>query len=413
MATGVNSDQQQDDTAPKAGAVYVFGRVDDVWAQQAYIKASNTQAEDWFGVRLALSADGNTLAVGAIEEDSAATDIDGDENDNDAPDAGAVYVFSRVDGVWAQQAYIKASNAQAGDAFGIGVALSADGNTLAVGAGWEDNTATNAGAVYVFSRVDGVWEQQAYIKASHPEAHDLFGFSVALSADGNMLAVGAIGENSGVAGDEQDDSALNSGAVYVFGRMDGEWTQQAYIKAANVAREANFGSTIALSADSNTLAVGAVREDNTATDSGAVYMFSRVDGEWIQLAYLKASNAQEGDQFGENVALSADGNTLAVGAPREDSKAKGVDGDQNDDEVSDASTGAVYVFSRVDGVWVQQAYIKASNAQEGDGFGISVALSTDGNTLAVGAYGENSEATGVNGDQQDNKAENAGAVYIY
>src|SRR5688572_24260362 len=152
----------------------------------SYVKASNTGANDAFGISVALSADGNTLAVGAYFEDSS---------------AGGVYVFGRSGCAWSQQAYVKASNAGAGDAFGVSVALSADGNTLAVGAYFEDSgtpgvnstpdeAAFSSGAAYVFSRSGGVWSQQAYVKASNTGAGDLFGVSVALSADGNTLAVG-------------------------------------------------------------------------------------------------------------------------------------------------------------------------------------------------------------------------------
>jgi hypothetical protein len=148
------------------------------WSQQAYIKASNTDADDSFGRSVALS--GDTLAVGASLEDSAATGIDGDQSDNSATNAGAVYVYTRdATGVWSQQAYIKASNTDAEDEFGL-VALS--GDTLAVGAFQEasaasgidgdqsDNNASNSGAVYVYTRDGaGVWSQQAYIKASNTD----------------------------------------------------------------------------------------------------------------------------------------------------------------------------------------------------------------------------------------------------
>src|SRR5699024_5968785 len=104
------------------------------------------------------------------------------------------------------------------------------------------------------------------------------------------------------------------------------------------------------------------------------------------------------EQFGASVALSRDGNTLAVGAYGEDSKATGIDGDQGDDSAS--SAGAVYVFVRDEGgTWTQEAYIKASNPDAHDRFGTSVALSRDGNTLAVGAKGEASSATGIGGNQ--------------
>ena len=106
-----------------------------------YFKASNTGTGDRFGTAIALSADGMTLAIGAHFENSNATGINGDQLNNSAPQAGAVYVFTRNAGVWSQQAYVKSSNNEQGDRFGVALALSADGNTLAVGAGEEDSDA--------------------------------------------------------------------------------------------------------------------------------------------------------------------------------------------------------------------------------------------------------------------------------
>ncbi len=181
-ATGVNGDQT-DNSAPNAGAVYVFTRTAGVWTQQAYLKASNTNASDGFGCNVAL--EGDTLAVGAPFEASNATGVNGDQADNSAPSAGAVYVFTRTAGVWTQQAYLKASNTEAGDEFGISVALA--GDTLVVGANGEDSNATGvngneannnragSGAVYVFTRTGGVWTQQAYVKASN--SGGLFGIT--------------------------------------------------------------------------------------------------------------------------------------------------------------------------------------------------------------------------------------------
>ena len=194
------------------------------FAQEAYIKASNTDVMDQFSQSVALSGDGNTLAVGAVGEGSAAIGANGDQADNNARFAGAIYVFTRdTGGVWTQQAYVKASNTDAFDRFGESIALSDDGNTLAVGAGHEDsaaigangdqadNNASAAGAVYVFTRdTGGVWTQQAYVKASNTDVFDRFGESVALSDDGNTLVVGAVlekGATTGVNGDQADNSA--------------------------------------------------------------------------------------------------------------------------------------------------------------------------------------------------------------
>ncbi len=443
-ATGIDGDQT-DNSAYRSGAVYVFSRSGSIWIQQAYVKASNTGARDEFGSAVSLSADGSTLAVVAVWEDSNASGINGDQSNNSATWSGAVYVFSRSGNTWTQQAYVKASNTGANDRFGSAVSLSADGNTLAVGAYYEDSSATGidgdqtdnwapgSGSVYVFSRSGSTWIQQAYVKASNTGSGDRFfgsgdqfGSSVSLSADGNTLAVGAIEEASnatGIDGDQTNNWVLGSGAVYVFGRSGGTWAQQAYVKASNTGPDDSFGSAVSLSSDGNTLAVVASREDSNATgiggnqtdneasDSGAVYVFGRSGSSWAQQAYVKASNTGANDRFGSAVSLSADGNTLAVGVRRERSNATGIGGDQTDNSAS--NSGAVYVFSRSGNTWAQQAYVKASNTGGNDVFGSAVSLTADGNTLAVGASGEASNATGIGGDQTDNSASWSGAVYLY
>ncbi len=429
-----------------------------------YFKASNTAGmepddpEGWrhgdtFGAAVALSTDSRTLAVGAWREDSSATGINGNEDDNSAFSSGAVYLF-RFDGTnWSQQAYVKASNTGGGDlsdvfyifegdVFGAEVALSADGNTLAVGAPYEDSAATsvngdqddnsakNAGAVYVF-RFDGAaWSQQAYIKASNTDTGTdewgLFGSEIALSADGNTMAVGNSSEDSnstGINGDQNDNSASNSGAVYLF-RFDGlQWSQQAYIKASNTDEGDGFGVSVSLGADGNILAVGANGEDSNATgingdqvdntrlSSGAAYIFQFDGTNWSQNAYVKATNTDEFDSFGGSVVLSGNGNTLAIGASHEASGASGVNGDQDDNSAH--HSGAVYVLHYDGNDWLQQAYIKASNVEADDYFGGAIALSTDGETLAVGAIYEDSSAIGINGSQTDNSAPRSGAAYIF
>ena len=436
---------QADNSADSSGAVYVFTRSGSDWSQQAYIKASNTGEGDQFGRSVALAADGNTLVVGADLEDSNATGIGGDEADNSDGDSGAVYVFTRSGNDWSQQAYVKASNTGEGDQFGRSLALAADGNTLAVGSPREDSNATgiggdeddnstsDGGAVYVFTRSGAVWSQQAYVKASNTEAGDRFeagdefGFGVALAADGNTLAVGAPEEESndgGIDGNQADNSAGNSGAVYVFTRGGTVWSQQAYVKASNTEAFDFFGIGVALAADGNTLAVGADEENSNATGvggnqtnnsagtSGAVYVFIRSGTNWSQQAYIKASNTEAGDRFGSSVALAADGNTLAVGSPSEDSSAIGIRVNQSDNSAGDS--GAVYVFTRSGAFWSQQVYVKASNTEADDSLGqTGVALAADGNTLAVQASSEDSNATGIGGDQADNSASLSGAVYLY
>ena len=411
-----------------------------------YIKASNPGVDDQFGgsavllgVSLALSGDGETLAVGARLEDSAATGVDGDQDDNSSRNSGAAYVFRLSEnGSWRQEAYLKASNTGPGDQFGFAVAISDDGDTLAVSANLEDSAATgvdgdqrddsmeNSGAVYVFRRGGDGWRQEAYVKASNtgePEDGDNFGYVLGLSADGSTLAVGATGEDgasAGVNGDEGDNSARGAGAVYVFVRENGGWSQQAYLKASNSDSTDLFGTSLAISDDGDTLVVSALDEDgsssgvngpddNKSRGSGAVYVFIRENMRWRQQSYLKASNAAFNDAF-SMVALSGDGNTLGVAAFDEDSGDTGVGADQADDSSEDS--GAVYLFSRDGPGWAQAAYIKPSNTSDFDQFGTRLYLNRDGSVLAVGAPLEDGGASGVNG-VQDDLADEAGAVYLF
>jgi hypothetical protein len=351
---GINTTPNDTGAADNSGAVYVFSRSGTTWSEQAYIKASNTGASDFFG-NVSLNSDGNTLVVGAKREDSNTSGINTTPNDTGAADdSGAVYVFSRSGTTWSEQTYIKASNTGNRDFFGDSVSLSSDGNTLAVGATGEDAT---AGAVYVFIRSGTTWSEQAIVKSNNIESGDRLGTSVSLSADGNTLAASANFEDSSTSG-------INT------------------------------------------------TPDEGATLSGAVYVFIRSGVAWSQQAYVKASNPGDLDLFGIEVSLSADGNTLAVAAAQEGSNTSGINTIPNDDGAANNS-GAVYVFSRSDTIWIEQAYVKASNTGAADGFFL-VSLSADGKTLAVGAGFEDSNTSGINTTPNDDgAANNSGAVYLY
>jgi FG-GAP repeat len=449
---GVNGNQN-DESAYGSGAVYVFTRRGDSWAQQAYIKASNAGQSARFGTVVALSADGNTLAVSAVWEASGATGINGDQNDESIPQAGAAYIFTRTGTAWMQQAYIKASNTGRasngseedfgdGDQFGYSLALSGDGNTLAVGAISEDSqasginnlafqkddSAASSGAVYVYARTGATWTQQSYVKGSNTSAGDLFGFNVGLSGDGNTMVVAGYDEDGSTrqVNGIPDNLRNGAGCLYVFVRANGVWTQQAYLKGSRSETADSLGYSLAISEDGNTIAGGAAdetcytpginppgcTEDRAPNNSvGAAYVFVRDGANWSEQAFIKASNPGLTDWFAVRMALSGDGNTLAVAAPNENGGSRGINGQQDDDSADDA--GAVYLFTRSGNTWKQEFYVKASNTEAFDEFGESLALSRDGRLLAVGAPKEDSAAQGVNGNQNDNSANEAGAAYVF
>ena len=450
-ATGINPADQTTNSQFSSGAVYVFTRdanrdANGAWSQQAYIKASNAEGvadamlgweADQFGYSSSLSNDGNTLVVGAPGEDSSIGGINtpGAQADNGRSKSGAVYVFTRSGNTWTQQAYVKASIPASGESFGISVSISSDGTRFAVGASGQFSGNSR---VYLFDYDGANWSQQQVVTASNIDVHDNFGLAVALSGDGNTLAVGANREDSNAVGinggatAETDNSMTDAGAAYVFSFDGSTWSQQAYIKASNPDAQDYFGHVVALNADGNTLVVTAtgedsagtginsgMQDDNSMTDAGAAYVFVRdAGGAWTQQAYIKASNTQAGDVFGgsfwakygsSTLGLSADGNTLVIGAPGEGGLVSGLQADQTDDNGGD--NGAGYVFVRNGVNWTQQAYLKASNT--GGWLGITSAISADGSTIVLGASGEGSDATGVGGDANNKNARFSGAVYLY
>ncbi|MCY1070633.1 FG-GAP repeat protein [Nannocystis sp. RBIL2] len=400
-----------------------------------YFKASNAEGGDYFGLSLAISADGATMVVGAPFEDSGAHGIDAEQSDNSSVHSGAAYVFVREGDTWKQQAYLKSFNGDVEDRFGE-VAISGNGDTIAVGAMYEssaatgidgdpsDNSGLDSGAVYVFERKGSAWSQTAYIKASNTQSYANFGRRVALSVDGNTLAVGAPNESSAATGVDRNPwkgIIEDSGAAYVYSRNGGSWEQRAYLKASNTGESDNFGSALALSADGTTLAVAAPNEESKSAgingdqndnslESGAVYMFTLEDGAWSQQAYIKASNPGKSDSFGFTVALASDGDTLAVGAPSKDLAATEVDGDQPNGA---ANAGALYVFSRQGHAWQQEANLKAPNAKEGDYFAGAIALSGDGSILVAGASGEDGDETGSFADPLAQAGNSSGAAYVF
>ncbi len=246
--------------------------------------------------------------------------------------------------------------------FCYSVAIS--GDTVVAGA-WLANGLT--GAAYVYTRSGTTWTQQAVLSANQPGGTDFFGESVAISGD--LIIVGAPGEQSNathVYGNAADNSHSKAGAAYIFKRSGTTWTQQAYLKAHNTRAGSRFGSSVSISGTTAVVGSGISKTDWSGTSAFT-------------------------DPAGES------------------SNAKGINGNGND--TSAPVSGAAYVYEFSDNIWKFDAYLKASNTDADDSFGYAVA--TDGQLIVVGAPGEDSAATGVNGNQADNSLSAAGAAYVF
>lgn len=384
------------DPTSNAGAVYIFERDqggENAWGEARIIRASDAQADDGFGLYLAIHSD--TLVVGAYKEDGGPGDP--------VEDTGAVYVFERNLGgedAWGEVTILHASDAQANDFFGSTMSIHND--TLVVGAKWEDggpgDPLTLAGAAYVFDRNEGgadAWGEVTVLRSSEIQAHDIFGVSVSVFAD--TIVVGAYAEDGGAG-----DPIQKAGAAYVFERNEGgenAWGEVKILRASDAQAGDYFGVSTSLEGD--TVVVGAYWEDGGAGDpspnAGSAYIFGRNSGgadAWGEVQMLRASDAQADDLFG--ISVSINGDTVVAGAVEED----GGQGSLLPE------SGAAYLFDRNQGganAWGELRVLRASDAWTGDRFGVSVAI--DNNTTVVGAFWED----GGPGDPQ----QDAGAAYIF
>jgi len=417
---GVNTDGLDND-ATDSGAVYVYVKENGTWRREAFIKAAYPDSFDEFGYSVALS--GDTLVVGAPGDDGSIGGIDGDETAGGADSSGAVYVFTRAAGVWTQGAYLKAASPLSVEFLGTSVAI--EGDTLVAGAPGhrvtlaDDELVTEAGMVTVFVRNEVFWAEQAELLSSRPSTNSDFGMDLGLSGD--TLVVGAFRESSdasGVNAPETGMGATSSGAAYVFVRSGTSWSQQAFLKASDAAAGDYFGLSVAIAGER--LVVGAPWRSQRGADPGtgieqcgAAYVFARDGASWFEQTTLTAANAAADHHFGGRVAM--DGELIAVGAADETGSGSGPSADPG--RTGAYSSGAVYLFKPdvftpdKRGFWYEAEYIKAPNSDPNDDFGISVALA-DGK-LAVGASGESSSATGVNGDELDDSATASGAAYVF
>jgi hypothetical protein len=330
--------------------------------------ASDPSSSESFGNAVSISGDGKTMVVGASYEDTA-------PNDNN----GAVYVFTRSGASWVEQAKLLASDAEYDENFGWSVDISEDGNTIIVGS---LNTALASGSAYIFTRSGTTWSKQAKLLASDATIYENFGSSVSISGNGNTVVVGASNE------DTAPDS--DNGAAYIFTRLGSTWTEQSKLLASDIASYDYFGNSVAISADGSTVFVQASSE-STAPNvyHGAVYVFTNSGSSWTEQSKLLASDTTDYQAFGNSISASQEGNTVVIGSMFKTTTPNDVN-------------GAVYVFTRSGTTWTEQSKLLASDAESYQGFGTSVSISADGNTIVVGAAGESTDPNSSNG-----------AVYIF
>ena len=395
----------------RPGIGYVYERVGTVWTAEQKLGADALgPSDEFFGTSVSVS--GDTAVIGAPSYD-----------DGSNTDSGAAYVYVRSGTIWTEQQELRSSDLAAGDNFGSSVSVS--GDSLIVGAKWDDDNGGSSGSAYVFVRSGGVWTEQQKLTASDGASSDWFGDSVGLSGD--TAVVGAL---------LHDGNGSSSGAAYVYFRSGAKWTEQQKLLASDGAADDQFGTSVSIAGD--TAIIGAVLDDDGGSGSGSAYVFVRSGVVWSEEQKLVPLDSAADDRFGSAVSISGD--TAVIGARWDDdnggnagsayvfTRSGGVWTEQQELFSSDGSanawfgsavsidgdavlvgnwhasdngsdSGAAYLFVRSGGVWTEQDKIVASDGEPGDQFGWSVSLS--GDTALLGAKGD------------DDRGPAAGAAYAF
>src|SRR5690554_5281414 len=273
---------------------------------------------------------------------------------------GHVRVYEEVSGTWTQIGNDIEGDAS-GDWNGRSIALSADGSIVAIGAPFNDDGATDSGHVRIFENVSGVWIQIG--NAIEGEAQwDESGTSVALSSDGTIVAIGA---------PRHSGNGNESGQVRVFENVQGTW-RQIGSDIYGLLPGHGLGISCSLSSDGSILAVGAVSRNTAATVASYSIIYENVSGTWTQIGQV-IDAVSPLDQSGRSVSLSSDGNIVAIG---ESGYSTG----------SNFQIGNVRIFENVSGTWTQKGSNIIGEAAN-DNSGISISLSSNGSIVAIGAAG--------------------------
>jgi hypothetical protein len=332
--------------------VWIYTRSGGAWTQQGSKLTSPGSAgtASQFGFSAALSADGNTAIVGERFSNGSTSSGGG---------TGAAWVYTRSGGTWTQQGgKLIATDATSDAEFGYAVSLSADGNTAII-TGANDNN--DVGAAWIYTRTGGSWTQLGpKMVGTGMVGFAYFGYSAAISADGNTAVIGGVMDNS------------NQGAVWIYTHSGSNWTQQGTkLVGTGMVGAGEQGRAVSISADGNTAMIGGFYDNSY---QGAAWIFTRSGNTWTQQgAKLVGTGGSTNAEQGVSVSLSADGNAAMVGGVNDNS-----------------GTGAAWLYTRSGGLWTQKgAKLVGAGSVGASQQGYFVSMSSDANTAIIGAPGDN------------------------
>ena len=337
-----------------------------LWGHQITIANPMAELSARFGQNVAITNGGEYLIVGAYFEDVTTAN------------QGQAYIYNRTGNVWALQATLVNPTTEASSFFGYSVDISDDGLYALVGAFDEDVTNGDQGQVYAFKRTGDTWALESTIPIPVASSNAQFGFSISLSSGAVYAAIGANKEVSGASG---------AGKVHIFKRTGTTWALEQTIPNETSEGNANFGHSVSISGNGDTVVVGVPFEDIAAANQGIAYVYKRTGSTWALQDYLQNPTNELNSQYGYDVAISRDGTNILVGANLED--------------VAGIDQGQVYAYTWSGAAYYLSNTIVNPTAESASNFGYSLDLSTDGTTSVIAS------------PYQDGGVGNQGQAYIY
>lgn len=353
-------------TSTERGLVYVYRNNEGALTLEQEISISPAIAYEWFGMKVALSANGDTLAISAI-----GNSVPG----SIAPiNNGAVYIYVRSGTTWAKQTKLIIPDANSYDWFGNSIRLSDDGNKILIGAvGHDVANTTDAGSIYIFTRIQNIWTYTAGAYASDLFESMLFGTCVTMTPTGNRLAAST---NPGYTA-----YGIHGGAVYTYTMNGNTLAFDKKITSTDGSSLDLFGFCTVMSEDGLTLCISAPKNTNQIGSSvGSVYVYEYVGNNWTMTAKIMPPDGKTDDFFGNLLSLTSDGLHLYI-ASRDNDNEKGI------------NAGAIYIFEKIDNVWSFRKKLIPAALTTGGYFGEGMKVSADGKYLLAAAVGGNTQVT--------------------
>jgi len=344
----------------ESGSIYVYRFDGSNWIESK-LTASDRFQMDHFGVDVTISSDNNTICAGAIYEDAKGVN------------SGSIYIYKWDGSDW-NETKLAASDGSGYDYFGRSIATSSDGNTLVVGAYYDDVGGTESGSIYVYKWDGSTWGETK-LAASDGSTNEYFGQVVAMSSDENIVFTGVPGDS---------DLGSNSGSVYIY-RWDGSDWNESKLTASDGAPDDRFGGRISISSDGNTLVAGSIYDDDNGVDSGSIYVFKWDGSNWSETK-ITASDGAADDWQSYNVSISPEADVIVAGAVHDDD--------------SGEESGSIY-FYKWDGSNWSETKIIASDGAADDFLGFSVSVSSNGSSIISGSI------------QDDDEGGNSGSAYLF